>query len=131
MTNMMSYLVILFFPTVPLGETLTMTVNISFKIQNNYLYLGKGSPVIRLIKLRKGEDGTCYNETSGCKEKYDLRHSGDKTINITIKEVTKSKEGFYGLYLYCVGLNHHGTTEQLLKSFMLITVGKVRWLTLI
>lgn len=108
-----------------------MIVNISFKIQNNYLYLGKGYPVIRLIKLRKGEDGTCYNETSGCKEKYDLRHSGDKTINVSIKEVTKSKEGFYGLYLYCVGLNHHGTTEQLLKSFMLITVGKVRWLTLI
>ena len=99
MTNITFYL--FFFSTVPVGETLNMTVNISFKIQkSNYLYLGKGSPVIRLIKLRKGEggSGTCYHEVPECKENYGLRHSGHKTITITIKEVTKLMEGFYRLY---------------------------------
>lgn len=105
-----------------------MTVNISFKIQkSNYLYLGKGSPVIRLIKLRKGEggSGTCYHEVPECKENYGLRHSGHKTITITIKEVTKLMEGFYRLYLYCVGFYHHCTTDQLLKSFKLIITDKL------
>lgn len=100
---------------------------ISFKIQkSSYLYLGKGSPVIRLIKLRKGEggSGTCYHEVPGCKEKYGLRHSGHKTITITLNEVTKPMEGFYRLYLYCVGFYHHCTTDQLLKSFMVIIADK-------
>ena len=126
MTNITFYL--FFFSTVPVGETLNMTVNISFKIQkSNYLYLGKGSPVIRLIKLRKGEggSGTCYHEVPECKENYGLRHSGHKTITITIKEVTKLMEGFYRLYLYCVGFYHHCTTDQLLKSFKLIITGKL------
>lgn len=104
-----------------------MTVNISFKIQkSSYLYLGKDSPVIRLIKLRKGEgvSGTCYHEVPGCKEKYGLRHSGHKTITITLNEVTKPMEGFYRLYLYCVGFYHHCTTDQLLKSFMVIIADK-------
>ena len=127
MTNKTSNLVILFFfSTVPVGGTLTMMVIISLNNQKaNCVYL-------YLIKLLEGEDGcgTCYNGVPGCKKNYCLRHSGDKTLNITLKEITKSMEGFYRLYPYCLGTNHNCTTHQALKSFMLFIEGKVRWLTL-
>ena len=129
MTNITSYLVVLFFfATVPIGGTLTIIVNISVNnLQADYLYLGKGSPLRRLIRLLKGEagSGTCYNELPGCKENYALRHSGDKTINIIMREVNKSMEDFYRLYPYCLGSNHNCTTDQPLKSFVLTVEGKV------
>ena len=126
MTNKTSNLVILFFfSTVPVGGTLTMMVIISLNNQKaNCVYL-------YLIKLLEGDGcGTCYNGVPGCKKNYCLRHSGDKTLNITLKEITKSMEGFYRLYPYCLGTNHNCTTHQALKSFMLFIEGKVRWLTL-
>ena len=84
------------------------------------------------LKKQEGEDGcgTCYNEVPECKKNYCLRHSGDKTLNITLKEITKSIEGFYRLYPYCLGTNHNCTTHQPLKSFMLFIEGRVRSLTL-
>ena len=118
----------LFFSTVPIGGTLTIIVNISDNnLQADFLYLGKGSPLMRLIRLLKGEggNGTCYNEMPGCKENYALRHSGDKTINIIMREVNKSMEDFYRLYPYCLGSNHNCSTDQPLKSFVLTIKGKV------
>ena len=109
-----------------------MMVNISVDNQKaNYLYLDKGSHVTRLIKLREGEDGcgNCYYKVPRCKENYCLRHAGDKILNITLKEVTKSMEGVYRLYPYCLGPNHNCTTHQPLKSFMLSVEGKAKWLT--
>ena len=132
-TNITSNLVTLFlFSTVPVGGTLIMMVNISLNNQKaNYVYLGEGSPVT-CLKKQEGEDGcgTCYNEVPECKKNYCLRHSGDKTLNITLKEITKSMEGFYRLYPYCLGTNHNCTTHQPLKSFMLFIEGRVRSLTL-
>ena len=61
----------------------------------------------------------------GCKENYALRHSGDKTINIIMREVNKSMEDFYRLYPYCLGSNHNCSTDQPLKSFVLTVEGKV------
>ena len=107
-------------------------VNISGANQQaDYIYLVKGSPLIRIIKLLKGEDdgGTCYHEIPRCKENYGLRHSEEKTLNITVRDVTKSVEGCYRLYPYCLGSNHHCTTDQPLKSFMLSVEGKAKWLT--
>ena len=133
MTNLTFYLLILFFLTVPVGGTLTMMVNISDDNQQaEFAYLGKGSPLIRIIKLLKGENGTgtCYHANPWCKENYGLRHSGEKTLNITLRDITKSMEGCYSLYPYCLGFNHHCTIDQPLKSFMLSVKGKVRWLTL-
>ncbi|XP_066017026.1 uncharacterized protein [Pocillopora verrucosa] len=104
------------------GRTLTMMVNISDDNQQaDYIYLGKGSPSIRIIKLLKGENGggTCYHEIPRCKENYGHRHSEEKTPNITVRDVIKSVEGSYRLYPYCLGSNHHCTTDQPLKSFML------------
>lgn len=118
----------LFFSTVPIGGTLTIIVNISDNnLQADFLYLGKGSPLLRLIRLLKGEggNGTCYNEMPECKENYALRHSGDKTINIIMREVNKSMEDFYRLYPYCLGSNHNCSTDQPLKSFVLTVEGKV------
>lgn len=118
----------LFFSTVPIGGTLTIIVNISDNnLQADFLYLGKGSPLLRLIRLLKGEggNGTCYNEMPECKENYALRHSGDKTINIIMREVNKSMEDFYRLYPYCLGSNHNCSTDQPLKSFVLTIKGKV------
>ena len=118
----------LFFSTVPIGGTLTIIVNISDNnLQADFLYLGKGSPLMRLIRLLKGEggNGTCYNEMPECKENYALRHSGDKTINIIMREVNKSMEDFYRLYPYCLGSNHNCSTDQPLKSFVLTIKGKV------
>lgn len=118
----------LFFSTVPIGGTLTIIVNISVNnLQADFLYLGKGSPLMRLIRLLKGEggNGTCYYEMPGCKENYALRHSGDKTINIIMREVNKSMEDFYRLYPYCLGSNHNCSTDQPLKSFVLTVEGKV------
>ena len=118
----------LFFSTVPIGGTLTIIVNISVNnLQADFLYLGKGSPLMRLIRLLKGEggNGTCYNEMPECKENYALRHSGDKTINIIMREVNKSMEDFYRLYPYCLGSNHNCSTDQPLKSFVLTVEGKV------
>ena len=118
----------LFFSTVPIGGTLTIIVNISDNnLQADFLYLGKGSPLMRLIRLLKGEggNGTCYNEMPECKENYALRHSGDKTINIIVREVNKSMEDFYRLYPYCLGSNHNCSTDQPLKSFVLTIKGKV------
>lgn len=118
----------LFFSTVPIGGTLTIIVNISVNnLQADFLYLGKGSPLMRLIRLLKGEggNGTCYNEMPECKENYALRHSGDKTINIIMREVNKSMEDFYRLYPYCLGSNHNCSTDQPLKSFVLTIKGKV------
>lgn len=118
----------LFFSTVPIGGTLTIIVNISVNnLQADFLYLGKGSPLLRLIRLLKGEggNGTCYNEMPECKENYALRHSGDKTINIIMREVNKSMEDFYRLYPYCLGSNHNCSTDQPLKSFVLTVEGKV------
>lgn len=72
-----------------------MMVNISLNNQKaNYVYLGEGSPVTRLIKLLEGEDGcgTCYNEVPGCKKNYCLRHSGDKlhrNVEIQLQHDTK------------------------------------------
>ena len=60
-----------------------------------------------------------------CKENYALRHSGDKTINIIMREVNKSMEDFYRLYPYCLGSNHNCSTDQPLKSFVLTIKGKV------
>lgn len=99
--------------------------------QANFIYLVKGSPLIRIIKLLKGEDdgGTCYHEIPRCKENYGLRHSEEKTLNITVRDVTESMEGCYRLYPYCLGSNHHCTTDQPLKSFILSVKGKVKWLT--
>ena len=108
-------------------------VNISDDNQQaDYIYLGEGSPSIRIIKLLKGENGggTCYHEIPRCKENYGHRHSEEKTPNITVRDVIKSVEGSYRLYPYCLGSNHHCTTDQPLKSFMLFAEGKVRWLTL-
>ena len=118
----------LFFSTVPIGGTLTITVNISDNnLQADFLYLGKGSPLMRLIRLLKGEggNGTCYNEMPRCKENYALRHSGDKTINIIMREANKSMEDFYRLHPYCLGSNHNCSTDQPLKSFVLTVEGKV------
>ena len=109
-----------------------MMVNISVDNQKaNFLYLGKGSPLKRLIKLPEGEDGcgNCYYKVPWCKENYCLRHAGDNILNITLKEVTKSMEGFYSLYPYCLGPNHNCATHQPLKSFMLFTKGKFNLLT--
>ena len=108
-------------------------VNVSVNNQQAaYTYLGKGFPLLRLIKLSKGEDGngTCYIEVPECKENYLLRHSGDNTLNITLRAVTKLMEGYYRLYPYCLGSNHNCTTDQPLKSFSLFIEGKVRWLNL-
>lgn len=69
--------------TVPVGGTKTIMVNVSVNNQQAaYTYLGKGFPLLRLIKLSKGEDGsgTCYIEVPECKENYLLRHSGDNTL---------------------------------------------------
>ncbi|CAH3045743.1 unnamed protein product [Pocillopora meandrina] len=99
-----------------------MMVNISDDNQQaEFAYLGKGSPLIRIIKLLKGENGTgtCYHANPWCKENYGLRHSGEKTLNITLRDITKSMEGCYSLYPYCLGFNHHCTIDQPLKSFML------------
>ena len=59
MTNMTFYLVILFFSTVPVGGTQTIMVNISVNNQQaEFIYVGKGSPLMHLIKLSKGKDGS-------------------------------------------------------------------------
>lgn len=121
-----------FIKTVSEGKTLTIIFNISGENQQaDYIYLVKGSPLIRIIKLLKGEDdgGTCYHEIPRCKENYCLRHSEEKTLNITVRDVTESMEGCYRLYPYCLGSNHHCTTDQPLKSFILSVKGKVKWLT--
>ena len=135
MTNMTFYLLILFFffSAVPVGGTLTMMVNMSVDNQQaEFVYLGKGFPLIRIIKLLKGENGsgTCYHANPWCKKNYGLRHSGEKTLITTLRDVTKSMEGCYRVYPYCLGSNHHCTIDQPLKSFMLSVEGKVRWLTL-
>ena len=122
-----------FFSAVPVGGTLTMMVNMSVDNQQaEFVYLGKGSPLIRIIKLLKGENGsgTCYHANPWCKKNYGLRHSGEKTLITTLRDVTKSMEGCYRVYPYCLGSNHHCTIDQPLKSFMLSVEGKVRWLTL-
>ena len=109
-----------------------MMVNISVDNQKaNFLYLGKGFPLKRLIKLPEGEDGcgNCYYKVPRCKENYCLRHAGDKILNITLKDITKPMEGFYRLYPYCLGPNHNCTTHQPLKSFMLYSKGKFNLLT--
>ena len=128
MINMTFYLDILFSSTVPVGGTKTIMVNVSVNNQQAaYTYLGKGFPLLRLIKLSKGEDGsgTCYTEVPECKENYLLRHSGDNTLNITLRAVTKLMEGYYKLYPYCLGSNHNCTTDQPLKSFVLTVEGEV------
>ena len=128
MINMTFYLDILFSSTVPVGGTKTIMVNVSVNNQQAaYTYLGKGFPLLRLIKLSKGEDGsgTCYIEVPECKENYLLRHSGDNTLNITLRAITKLMEGYYKLYPYCLGSNHNCTTDQPLKSFVLTVEGEV------
>ena len=117
-----------FSSTVPVGGTKTIMVNVSVNNQQAaYTYLGKGFPLLRLIKLSKGEDGsgTCYIEVPECKENYLLRHLGDNTLNITLRAVTKLMEGYYKLYPYCLGSNHNCTTDQPLKSFVLTVEGEV------
>lgn len=97
-------------------------VNVSVNNQQAaYTYLGKGFPLLRLIKLSKGEDGsgTCYIEVPECKENYLLRHSGDNTLNITLRAITKLMEGYYKL-----ASNHNCTTDQPLKSFVLTVEDK-------
>lgn len=63
----------------------------------------------------------CYNNTEWleCKKNYGLRHLGQKTIIITIKETTKSMNGCYRLFAYCLGADHNCITDQPLESFVL------------
>lgn len=115
MINMTFYLDTLFSSTVPVGGTKTIMVNVSVNNQQAaYTYLGKGFPLLRLIKLSKGEDGsgTCYIEVPECKENYLLRHSGDNTLNITLRAVTMSMGGYYKLYPYCLGSRYYRPTVE-------------------
>lgn len=120
----------------PVGKTWYIPINLT-EPGADYIYLVKedqNHTENRVIKLTLGEagNGTCFKPARGCKKYYSLRHIQENVVEISVRLLSKSVQGVYTLYYFCMWTAHNcnrdGPIGPIMK-FLLIIEGKVRWFT--